>query len=504
MKDNLLDKCIAYVAPQHGLIRSRARLMQQWLLTQERKYEAASQSRRTEGWYTPATSATAEIAPALAFMRERSRDLVRNNPHAERAVRSLTANLIGAGIIPQARSSKKSQNEQWNRAWQRWGNTVDCDADGLHNFYGLQTLIVRTLIEAGECLIRRRYVATSNSIPLQLQVLEPDFLDSTKTQDNISANDHTIIQGIEFNAQGQRIAYWLFQEHPGNGVSRNNVSVRVPADDIIHLYRVDRPGQLRGVPWAAPIIIKTKDLDDYDSAELVRNKIAACFAGFIRDVEGVDAHTNTSPISDKFEPGILEVLPPGKDIIFSNPPQVMGYADYVRTHLRAIAVGFGIPYEVLTSDYSQVNFSSARMGWLEFQRHLEQWQWQLIIPRLCDRVWQWFNDAMILAGFAKEPAGVSWTPPRREMIDPVKEVSALRDQVRCGFLTLSEAIRLFGYDPQEQLDEMAEDAKKLDALGLILDSDPRQGTDTMKSNSESNSPKSKSTEEPDDDENDES
>ncbi len=476
---NLLDKWINYFYPEKALNRTRARYVHERFLKQ-RKYDAASKSRRTEGWYSPTTSANTEIAQAISIIRERSRDLVRNNAYAERAVRSLASNLVGAGIVPQARSTRKTLVRKLAVEWALWGETLACDLDGHHNFYGLQTLVVRTLVESGECLIRkcRRKSNDGLPLPLQLQILEPDFLDTSHDTLTFPLNNgHFIMQGVEFNAQGQRVAYWLFNEHPGGGVTGgyfNPQSQRVNADDIIHVYRVDRPGQIRGVPWGAPIIIKTKDLDDYDQAELVRHKIAACFAGFVRDTESVDAASENTIISDKFEPGILEILPPGKDITFSSPPQVQGYADYVNANLRAVAVGFGIPYEVLTGDYSQVNFSSSRMGWLEFQRNIEQWQWQLLIPRVCDRVWQWFNEAAIITGKIPEAVPASWTAPRREMIDPSKEVAAIREQVRAGFMTLSEAIRMFGFDPQEHFAQLAQDAQILDELGLVLDSDPRR------------------------------
>lgn len=457
------------------------RLNRKSTLHTKRHYGGASQGRRFKGWTSPDTSATASITPALATLRQRSRDLVRNNPYAERAVRAITASLIGGGIVPQARSCHKTVNAHLDDLWDQWGETTDGDADNLQNFYGLQQLAVRALVESGECLIRRRRRRASDRLPLplQLQLLEADFIDTSRdTLNKPLANGNEIIQGIEFNKLGKRVAYWLYPQHPGGGTTIHLTSKRIKAEDIIHLYRIDRPGQVRGVPWSAPIMVKLKDLDDYDQAELVRHKIAACFAGFVRDTEFSDRAKPETLINDKFEPGILEILPPGKDISFSNPPQVQGYQEYVNSNLRAIAAGFSIPYELLTGDYSQVNFSSARMGALSFHRQIEQWQKQLIIPRLCQKVWEWFVQAALLQysmdGLDVNPCPkVVWTPPRRDFIDPVKEVQALKEQVRCGFISLSEVMRTFGLDPGDQFQAIAEDAKSLDALGLRLDSDPR-------------------------------
>ena len=96
------------------------------------------------------------------------------------------------------------------------------------------------------------------------------------------------------------------------------------------------------------------------------------------------------------------------------------------------------------------------------------------MPCALDVVWRWWMEAAVLAGLATDPAiGATWTPPRREMIDPVKEVKALKDQVRAGLLTLSEAIRMLGYDPRELLGELSDDLEILDELGLQVESDPR-------------------------------
>ncbi len=154
--------------------------------------------------------------------------------------------------------------------------------------------------------------------------------------------------------------------------------------------------------------------------------------------------------------------------------------------LRAIATGFGITYESLTQDYSQVNFSSGRMGHIEFQRNIEQWRWNLLIPRLCEPVWDWFVEAAELAGLvsAKRITRASWTAPRREMIDPLKETEAQIKAVRGGLKSLSGAIREQGNDPEKQFEEMASDNDILDKYRLQLDSDPRKmSANGMKQNS---------------------
>lgn len=468
---NWLDSSIAFLAPQAALRRIQARRYIGLL----RGYDGASKGRRTKGWKTISSSAAAETGPAIQTLRDRCRDLVRNNPYAAKAVAVIPNNVVGAGIVARVKSKNERKRKTAETLWKSWADTTACDAAGQLTLYGLQRLAMRCIAESGEVLIRRRVVA-DGSFPLRLQLLEPDFLDTTNDGRALD-NGNRIIQGIEFDTNGRRVAYHLYDEHPGDAFGfslRNRKPVRVPAEEIAHIYDIWRVGQIRGVPWGAPCILKMKDFDDYEDAHLLRQKMAAAYVGFIYDNEaGIPSPTgtgNTPEVPDTMQPGIYEILPPGKDIKFSNPPGVEGYRDYSTVTLHAIAAGFGVTYESLTGDYSNVNFSSSRMGWLEMSRNIDAWRWDMFIPMMCDRVWQWFVQMATISGVDMSGVEAMWTPPRREMIDPTKEVPAQRDAVRAGLKTLSEAIREEGFDPDEQFAELKEEQDKLKSLGITLDS----------------------------------
>jgi lambda family phage portal protein len=241
------------------------------------------------------------------------------------------------------------------------------------------------------------------------------------------------------------------------------------------VYRVDRAGQVRGVPWFAPVILRMRDFDELEGAQLVRTKIAACFAGFVQDIETPDtaADAKAKVLPDKIEPGAFEILPPGKTITFPNVPQVADGGHAVRV-LRSIAAGLGITYESLSGDLSGVNFSSGRMGWIEMQRNIEQWRWQMLIPRFSAPVYEWFALAAALVGTDLAGASMQHTPPRREMIDPTAEVAATIAAIRGGLQSLPEAVREQGLDFEDHVAAMKKSNEALDAAGLILDSDPRR------------------------------
>jgi len=470
---NALDQIIASVNPQAALRRQRARLQ----LDALRRYDGASRGRRTEGWLTQGTSADAAAGPALKTLRDRSRDLVRNNPYAAKAVAVIVSNTVGTGILGQARAVRsRRRSQQLTDLLSSWANDPQqCDYHGRMDFAGLQALAMRCVVESGEVLIRRRTAISSSNqrVPLQLQIMEPDMLDDS--HDGAGDDGSFTREGIKHDANGRRLGYWLYDEHPGE----NHVRVRgfgssfVGNDQIIHVFRQDRPHQTRGVPWASPVIIRLRDFDDYSDAQLLKQKISACFAGFLVDTEAPDAGMGAELI-DKLEPGALEILPPGKDIRFASPPSVGEFDKITREYLLQIAAGFGITYEALTGDLRNTSFSSGRMGWLEFHRNVEAWRWQMLVPQMLSPIWNWFVQAGSVNGVRLEGIVAHWTPPRRELIDPAKEIEATKKAVRAGFMSLSEAIREYGYEPEEVFDEMAEDNEALDRLGLILDSDPRQ------------------------------
>ena len=110
---------------------------------------------------------------------------------------------------------------------------------------------------------------------------------------------------------------------------------------------------------------------------------------------------------------------------------------------------------------------------------MEALQWQLLVPGLCRPVWQRFVATAQAIGAL--PAGTieaEWTAPRFEAVDPLKDIQADILAVRAGLMTLKEAIARQGYDPAHVLAEIGATNAELDALGIVLDTDPRKATKT--------------------------
>ncbi|HJU45521.1 MAG TPA: phage portal protein [Chitinophagaceae bacterium] len=464
---NIIDRTIALVSPKTAMRRVANRAKAQMIDMHTRRYEGGAYGHRHSGFHVKVDQSPNElIHQDLKNLVTRSRYLSINNPYAKRAPKIIANNVVGTGILPTP-VGEKEEVDRINAAWRSWGESLECDFNGDFNFYGLQKLIMRTIVISGEALIIRKRVKSDISrLGIQLLVLEGDYIDQTKHNywSGGYGKGHYDYYGIRYNEDNKKTGYWIYDRHPLEG---NIQSSFVPIEDIIHIFEVERSGQNRGVPFSSSTILKQRDLDDYEDAEILGKKAASCMPIFVtnNDLEG-----SSNGFDDKvehLEPGTINYLKPGESVSFAQPPQNPGFSEFIKTQHRAIANGYGVTYEQLTGDLSNVNFSSARLGWIEFQRMVDDWQYLLIIPKFCEKAYKWFLEACRIALGTRSDVQVNWTAPRREMIDPVKEINGMKNMVRAGFTSWQEVVKQQGYNPEEVLRELREDQKKFMDAGLM-------------------------------------
>jgi len=474
------DRALLNISPGWAASRARARFNYIQNRAAEtfisRKYDGAGSGSRNEGWSRPATSANAEVRAGAATTRNGARELVRNNGHATNALAVLKNNVIGTGIRVGFDSNSSATERALRELWEQHMESKDSGAEDGGNFYQRQGLAFRAICESGSVLLRRRRRRVSSlKLPFQVQLLEPDFLDTSR-DGFLASNTYA---GKEYNDQGDFTAAWLYTSHPGDSYSGfgQYKSVRVAASELSHAFRIDRPGQTDGVTWFAPIMTDLRDIADTRDAYQLRQKIAACFTVFVHETSGIPG-TGTpdkgQPINDTIYPGRVESLPPGKQVTFADPPGVDGLSDFDRAQLLTIAAGIGIPYEALTGDLSNVNFLSGRMGWLAFYRNIDGWRTDIVIPRICEPEMKWFLEAAAVARGIAEPVRVNWTAPHRDLLDPTKEIKALREEMRLGTLSYPDLVRMRGRDPQSVVDSWQKWDKELADRKLFFDWDPRK------------------------------
>jgi lambda family phage portal protein len=342
-------------------------------------------------------------------------------------------------------------------------------------------MMTRTADESGAVLVRRMR-QSSGRIPLKLQVLEPDYLDTNKY--GLTAIGTYIVAGIEINRQGQRVAYWLYDQHPGEStfLPRGLQSKRIDASEIIHFYEKERPGQLHGISRLASAMLRMRDHDDWRDAVIVKKKIEACFAAFVvgggastplgeaSTEVGADG-TDTDRRLEQLSPGMIEYLPNGGDVKFANPSSGVD-GSFSKDELHAIAVGCGITYEQLTGDLSGVNFSSMRGGLQDFRAMVDAWRWIYFMPMAMRPIQKWFLDAAWTGGAIRSPEyAFTWTPPAWPYVNPTDDIAAIKEAVRGGLCSLSEAIRGRGDDPVAVFEEIERERKSLAEKGVVVDTD---------------------------------
>ncbi|MGY3082584.1 phage portal protein [Pseudomonas fragi] len=454
-------------------------------------YEGAGEGRRSASWDAPDIGINSINTPALRNLRARSRAAVRNDPYAFNVIDKRVSNLIGTGITPRPKIEDDALRKVQQELWEDWVD--ESDADGLTDFYGQQALIARTVETAGECFvrIRPRSLDENLAVPLQLQVLAPEFVPHDKFEP--AKNGNSIRAGIEFNPAQQRVAYWMYRVHPRDASSLNagyNQLVRVPAAQVLHIFEPVEPGQLRGVPRLAPVLKRLRSLDNYDDAVLFRQEVANLFAGFISRPPPEATQQPRDPVTGQLltedrdgftpmvalEPGTMQELGPGEEVEFSKPPDAgNNYPDFMRQQLMAAAAGTGTPYEILTGDMREVNDRALRVVLNEFRRRLEQLQFGVYVHQLCRPVRAAWMDMAVLAGRLKledyaqrrrEYLRTRWVPQGWAYIQPVQDIQARMMEVNAGFNSRSEMVLRSGYDAETVDAENAADQARAQKLGL--------------------------------------
>lgn len=484
MAVNVLDRLIGLISPSSGLRRviDRTRL--------QRAYEAASPR---DSWRPRrgGASAQADHFADATTLRIKARALVQNVPYIAASMDALVANVIGTGIVPRFTGD---QADKLNKLWTQWVSV--CDADGRLDFYGMQAVAYRAMEQDGEVLVRLRPRRADDGlpVPLQLQLLEIDWLDSTRNSllgggsADLPANN-IIIEGIEYDPLGRVAAYWLWDQHPGDATflrGFRNFSKRVPASSIIHLYDPKRPGQGRGITRLASIITRTRDTQLYEDAELARKNLESRLSVLVSGDASLMANDmqlggtsasgaadpalarRTGDLGELSSGGITEV-PPGAEVTTVAPHAAGGHVEYVSHQLHIITAALGVTYEMATGDMSQVNFSSARVRMQDVRRGFEHTQWMILIPRHARPIADAFAAAAMLAGKVRDSAvyDLEYDTPKWDYVNPSQEATADALQVANGLSSLSAKLRARGENPDKVFAEIASDFQKLRDLGVL-------------------------------------
>lgn len=459
-----------------------------------RYYDAADINRRDGGWHDVRGGGDAPAATCeLERVRNLARKLTRNSDHAFAGVSALVNNLVGDGIRPQSNTGDEALDERVDELWQAWQEFAS--SDGQLDAYGIQLLAARSLARDGEVLLRQYTRRETDGLPIRMQVevLESDYLDHTDTR-NLSGRAK-VVQGVEFNGRGQRVAYWLRTEHPGSSLwSGTTGTRRVRANRISHCYEPLRAGQVRGMSWLAPVAVRLMMLSDYTDAELSRKRNESCHWATVEGFEGDnfaiqpdgDEDGQGPPLAvsadgvpfEEIEADLVVYAPPGATIKHHAPASIGGVAEYRKQELIAIASGLRMCYVILTGDLSGTNYSSIKAGLIEFRRFMRAIRGTVFIRQICRPLWRWPISIAVDQGLlppvwesgprAGQPIvyKVRWSPPRFESIDVLKDAQADALNLANMLVGYGDIIRRRGDLPEDVIADLERWAEKLREAGF--------------------------------------
>tara|TARA_R100000664_G_scaffold34142_1_gene54348 strand:- start:11320 stop:12804 length:1485 start_codon:yes stop_codon:yes gene_type:complete len=451
-----------------------------------RSYAGANKGRLFADFFSNSKSADAELIPALRTLRDRSRELARNDSYVKRYLSLLSSNVIGTKGIRlscKARDDNGSLDIIGNRIieteFAKWTRKENCTVTGKLSFIDAQKLFIETLARDGECLVK--HVKTkSNPYNYSLQFVEADHLDeelSEKGKGNVN-----IRMGVEVDPVGKPLAYHLFKHHPYDDATfstiRSEKYIRIPAEEMIHAYIQERPEMTRGVPWTSTAMDKIHTLNGYRQAELTAARLAACKMGFYVSPGGdgylgEDFEDTYSPIMEA-EPGTFEQLPSGVDFKSFEPNHpTSAFEAFETAILRGISSGLNISYHSLANDLSSVNYSSIRAGSLEDRAQFGMIQ-QFVISHFIEPVFkEWLQMAMTtnqipipITRFDKFADSATFIPRSWSYVDPQKEIQANIMGLQSGQVTMSDIQAAYGRDVEELFEEHDKESKLAEQYGV--------------------------------------
>lgn len=473
----------------------------------KRFFQAAKKDNLTAGWSSQLLSADTILNADLEKVRARSRVLAGNEPYFRHWLRIQCRNVVGPhGIRLQMRVPKKATddglgelddfaNRVIEEGWKNWSKRENCTVNKRHSFVSVERMVYKSVKRDGEIFVRKVKGFRGNNYMFALQLIEADHLDIK--MNTTLKNGNYIRMGVETNEWGEAVAYHFMEKHPGDYLvdSRfRSKRIRIPADEVIHVYDPERVDQSRGFPEGVASMTRSNMLNGYQEAELVAARTSSSKMGFFKTPDGesyqgddseFDDEGNETEIITEADPGTFEELPEGFDFVSYDPQHpTTAFGSFVKSILQGIASGLGISYPNMANDYEGVSYSSLRQanmndrdGWKEEQTWL--------VEQLHSQIFEaWLLMALttnqlkpLQASRFDRYNNPSWRPRGWAWVDPQKESNANKLNLELGSESLTNIVAEQGRDIEEVFQERQKESKLAEKYGITLLSN--QTTDTV-------------------------
>lgn len=435
-----------------------------WLsMLRARGYRAAKSSPVSTQWFGGSRSADAEILQDLPTLRNRSREINRDDPIGSGLTGTFVDNVVGTGFRVQARTGNDDKNRRMEAVWKDLRDNLAPTDRLLHT--ELQQMTFQRFMDDGEVFTHE--VKRTPDEPVWFE-----FIEGERVANPIGAKSEAeggeIRDGIERDADGVVVAYWVSKGHPGDvnpmAATDSSQFERLPADTVRHLKQTERPGQSRGVPMFHAILQDLRDLDLLILASLKRVQISACLAVFIQSEGDLDETVRLTAedygyrLEQNLEPGMLFRLFPGESVehLIPNFP-TPELTPFIIMLARRIGAALGVSWQIVLKDFGDSTYSSARTDLLESRRTYKCLQ-SFIIDK--DRRPEWttvMTDAQLrgdprMADVTSEDIqSAEWIGNGWQWVDPEKSAKAVAIMLELGLTTLQIEAAERGYDWEELL-----------------------------------------------------
>lgn len=457
----------------------------------KRNYAAARTGRLFGDFIQSGNSADGELRFSLEVMRNRSRELVRDNEFARRYMNLLKTNVVGDHgfhLQVKARNDDGKLDAPGNtiieNAWKRWGRLGSPTADGRMSWYDCQRLFIESLARDGEVFIKK-LSGSKYRDGFAIQFIEADMVDEKKNE--TLSNGNQIRMGVEMDKAHRPVAYHVLTAHPGDRyyhTPQARKHIRVPADEMMHIFMPNRTHQTRGEPFMVSAMSALKMLHAYREAEVIAARIGASKMGMITTPTGDDymadgLENDFQPVID-VEPGTFHQLPQGYDFkMFDADHPNTGYAEFESAMLRGISSGLNVSYAALSNDLSSVNYSSIRQGALD-ERDGYRALHMFTIEHFIEPIFRsWLSSAMDFGGipipsskYDKFSDNAMFRGRGWNWVDPLKEINAAVVGLQNGVLSMQDVAANYGRDVEETFSQIARDKEVATQFGLSMAFEP--------------------------------
>lgn len=390
------------------------------------------------------------------IVRNRARYEVANNSIARGIVLTLANDLIGTGPRLQLQSDDEKLNRRLEQEFARWSAAVRLPAK-------LRTMRVAKAQdgEAFGMLVTNR--GARHEVQLDLRLLEAERIATPNYGLAPATDEQKAVDGIVFDDDGNPAQYHVLSRHPGardTAFGRMDQYESVPAANMLHWFRADRPEQRRGLPDIMPALPLFALLRRFTLATVTAAETAADF--------GLVIQTNAPPGGEAAEvdPWVtLELsrnagifLPEGwtsAQVEAKHPNST--FPAFRRAIVNEIARCLNMPYNIAAADSAGYNYASGRLDHQTYDRSLDVERSDFAEACLDPLLEQWVNEALRLPsiGGARHLDQITWPHEwmwrGREHVDPAKEATAAKTRLESRTLTLAEEYGRRGLDWREQL-----------------------------------------------------